>query len=155
MARLVRPSTQKKIEYCNPGHEISLFSLGHIVVTNFWRCSFMKPRIAAVLIVAVGLTGCSMRKFVAVRVANAVSATGPSPLERNQDVDLAVSWMKNMLKVESYLKSVPAAHGKTVLTSPTPDLQFFFRTHAWDEDAYVLERGNGHEDPKSFLTRIH
>ena len=34
-------------------------------------------------------SGCSFRKFVTNMMANAVSSSGPSPLERNKDVELA------------------------------------------------------------------
>jgi hypothetical protein len=58
------------------------------------------------------------------------------------------SWMKTMLELNNSLKWSRAAHNKIVLTSTTIDLQFFFRSHAWDEEAYLLD------DPSTFLRRI-
>ncbi len=72
----------------------------------------MKTGSALVLVVALSLTGCSVRKFVAVRVANAVSSTGPSPLERNPDVDLAVQSIPAFLTFfEGLLEDVPRHKG--------------------------------------------
>ena len=42
-------------------------------------------------------SACSFRKFVAARVASAVSSNGPSPLENNRDVDLAVESIPTFL----------------------------------------------------------
>src|SRR5678815_1050189 len=72
----------------------------------------MKLRLALGLILALCLTSCSMRKFVAGRVANAVSSTGPSPLERNPDVDLAVQSIPPFLTLfEGLLEEVPRHKG--------------------------------------------
>ena len=46
------------------------------------------------------------------------------------------SWMKERLAEEKYLTHLPPSHGRTILTAPTPDLQDFFRRHAWDQDAF-------------------
>lgn len=64
------------------------------------------------------------------------------------------SWMKDKLEEETYLTWLPAAHGKTLLTAPTRDLQHFFRSHAWDDDAYLSGKGGHPDDTNTYLSRI-
>ncbi len=64
------------------------------------------------------------------------------------------AWMKEMLELNRHLTWSTADHGKIVLTSSTRDLQLFFRDHAWDEEAYLHGKDQGHEDPNTFFPRI-
>src|SRR5262245_60372736 len=63
-------------------------------------------------LLAIATSACSLRKFVAGRVASAVSSNGPSPLESNQDVDLAVESIPPFLIFfEGLLEEVPKHRG--------------------------------------------
>jgi len=44
-------------------------------------------------------------------------------------------WLKERLGRESYMTHIEA-NGKLVLTTPTRDLQYFFRNYAWDNAAF-------------------
>ena len=52
------------------------------------------------------------------------------------------SWMKEKLKTDTYISSVAASHGKTVITAPTRDLQSFFRAYAWEDEAFGGKHGD-------------
>jgi hypothetical protein len=52
---------------------------------------------------------------------------------------LVGSWMEERLQEENLLTHLPPAHGKTILTAPTRDLQDFFRRHAWDAGAFSAD----------------
>jgi len=72
-------------------------------------------RIAAVLmltLITAAASSCSIRKFVVGQVADAVSSSGPSPLESNKDVDLAVESIPAFLVFfEGLLEEVPKHRG--------------------------------------------
>ena len=78
-----------------------------------------------------GATGAPAHIFARIRIEE-------SPLEgkRIEVAWLEQSWMEEQLRQEAHLTSLPPAHGRTILTTPTRDLQDFFRRHAWDEDAF-------------------
>jgi len=57
-------------------------------------------------------SGCSFRKFVTNMMANAVSSSGPSPLERNKDVELATMAIPTFIVFyEGMLQEVPKHKG--------------------------------------------
>jgi hypothetical protein len=69
-------------------------------------------KLALVLMVALTLSSCSIRKVIVGQVANAVSSKGPSPLESMKDVDLARESIPSFLVLfESLLEQVPKHQG--------------------------------------------
>lgn len=72
----------------------------------------MKHRVAFLLILSLAASGCSFRKFVIGKMANAVAASGPSPLESNRDVELVTGGIPSFLFLyESMLDTVPKHKG--------------------------------------------
>jgi predicted anti-sigma-YlaC factor YlaD len=72
----------------------------------------MKSKATFLLLFFLTASGCSMRKFVVGKVANAVSGNGPSTLERNKDVELVVGAIPSFLVLyEGMLEVVPKHQG--------------------------------------------
>lgn len=72
----------------------------------------MKNKITLLLLFTLAASGCSFRKFVMGKMANAVTAPGPSPLERNKDVELVTGGIPSFLFLyESMLETVPKHTG--------------------------------------------
>lgn len=72
----------------------------------------MKSKVILFLFFLLTASGCSVRKFVVGKVANAVSANGPSTLERNKDVELVVGAIPSFLVLyEGMLEVVPKHQG--------------------------------------------
>ena len=81
-----------------------------------------------------GITGAPAHIFARIRIDK--SSRDGNVLEVAW---LVQSWMKKQIDTGTYLTSLPPAHGRTILTASTRDLQDFFRRHAWDEEAFSTE----------------
>jgi predicted anti-sigma-YlaC factor YlaD len=69
-------------------------------------------KIAVLLLFTLAASGCSVRKFMVGKMANAVSAPGPSPLESNKDIELVTGGIPSFLFLyESMLDTVPKHQG--------------------------------------------
>jgi hypothetical protein len=57
------------------------------------------------------------------------------------------AWMRDRLRMESFMKFLEPSDGQLIISTPTPDLRYFFTIHAWNGDAFK-------EDEELVLRRV-